>query len=286
VPPQPPSEKVLGSFGLIGSVAQPVSGGQGRTWSAGGRILKPVDDPVEAAWVGDTLLALADDGFRISRPVKSASDTWVVDGWSAWELLAGEHDTSGRWVEVLRVGDRLNAALCGLPRPGFLDARTHAWAVGDRVAWGEEPLHVVHQVLRPLVDRLSEHLIPDGSPSQVIHGDLTGNVLFAPGLAPGVIDFTPYWRPQRFSLAIVVVDALLWHGASSELPDALPSASDRGSLLARAALYRLITSDRLAVDREPRVQSEYLRSVLVDHERVLQVIERSDSHRRGSADVL
>jgi uncharacterized protein (TIGR02569 family) len=233
--------------------------------------------------VGDTLSALADDGFRINRPVRSVSGTWVVDGWSAWELLAGEHDTSGRWVEVLRVGERLNAALGGLPRPGFLDARTHAWAIGDRVAWGEDPLYAVHEVLRPLVDRLSEHLIPDDSPSQVIHGDLTGNVLFAPGLAPGVIDFTPYWRPQRFSLAIVVVDALLWHGASPALPDALPSAGDRASLLTRAALYRLITSDRLAVDQEPRARREYLRSVVADHERVLDVIDRSDSHRRGSA---
>lgn len=284
--PQPPSEEVLGSFGLTGSVVQPVSGGRGRTWSAGGRILKPVDDPVEAAWVGDTLSGLAEDGFRINRPVKSASGTWVVDGWSAWELLAGAHDTSGRWIEVLRVGERLNAALCGLARPGFLDARTDAWAVGDRVAWGEEPSYVAHELLRPLVNRLWEHLIPDASPSQVIHGDLAGNVLFAPGLAPGVIDFTPYWRPRRFCLAIVVVDALLWHGASPALPDALPGASDRASLLARAALYRLITSDGLAVDREPRAQSEYLRSVLVDHERVLQVIERSASDRRGSADVL
>ena len=272
---QPPSEEVLASFGLIGSTLQSVSGGQGRTWSAGGHILKPVDDVVEAAWVGDASSQLAEDGFRINRPVKSVSGTWVVDGWSAWELLAGEHDTSGRWVEVLRIAERLNAALCGLPRPGFLDSRTHAWAVGDRVAWGEEPLCVVNKELRPLVDRLSEHLIPDDSPSQVIHGDLAGNVLFAPGLAPGVIDFTPYWRPQRFSPAIVVVDALLWHGASSALPTALPDTGDRTSLLARAALYRLITSDRLAVDRELGRRGEYLRSVVVDHERVLDVLDET-----------
>ena len=270
---QPPPEEVLESFGLTGAAAQPVSGGQGRTWSAGGVVLKPVDDAVEAAWLGDVLSELAEDGFRINRPVQSASGTWVVDGWSAWELLAGEHDTSGRWVEVLRVGERLNAALSGLPRPGFLDSRTHAWAVGDRVAWGEEPPDVVHEVLQPLVDRLTQHLVPDDSRSQVVHGDLTANVLFAPGLAPGVIDVTPYWRPPRFSQAVVVLDALLWHGAPAALSDALPGGRDRASLLARAALYRLITSDRLAVQQRPRVRGEHLRSVVVDHERVLDVID-------------
>ena len=66
---QPPPEEVLASFGVVGSAVQPVSGGRGRTWSAGGRILKRVDDPVEAAWVGDAVSGLVEDGFRISRPV-------------------------------------------------------------------------------------------------------------------------------------------------------------------------------------------------------------------------
>ncbi len=80
----------------------------------------------------------------------------------------------------------------------------------------------------------------------------------------------------------MVVDALLWHGAPSLLSNALPGAEDRASLLARAALYRLITSDRLAVDREPRARSEFLRSVLLDQERVLGVVDGSDAQRRGA----
>jgi uncharacterized protein (TIGR02569 family) len=269
-----PPDRVLAAFGLPGQSARPIGGGQGHAWSAGSLVLKPVENVAEADWVADVLSVLVEDGFRITRPARSAAGAWVVDGWSAWEALPGKHDTTGRWMEVLRVGEGLNAALSGLTRPGFLDLRTHAWAVGDRVAWGDEPLDVVHEVLTPLANRLTAFLRADHSPSQVIHGDLTANVLFAPGLAPGVIDFTPYWRPPRFCLAIVAVDAVLWHGAPLWLPDAVPGAEDRTALLARAALYRLITSDRLAADMEPTTRRNYLRSTVVDHERVLGLLER------------
>jgi uncharacterized protein (TIGR02569 family) len=235
-------------------------------------VLKPVDDVVEAAWVADLLADLVTDGFRINRPARSEAGEWVVDGWSAWEALAGEHDFSGRWAEVLAIGAGLNAALRGVPRPPFLDSRTHAWSIGDRVAWGEEPADVIHEALRPLVDALCDHIRPEHRPSQVIHGDLSGNVLFAPGLAPGVIDFTPYWRPARFCLAVVVVDALLWHAAPPSLVDLLPGPDDWTSLVARAAIFRLITSDRLASGMEPRVQDDYLRSVVVEHRRVAGVL--------------
>jgi uncharacterized protein (TIGR02569 family) len=205
--------------------------------------------------------------------VRSSTGEWVVDGWSAWEALPGEHVHAGRWIDVLQVARRLNDALSGLPRPGFLDVRTHAWAVADRMAWCEEPGTVAHEVLRPVADRLTALLRPENSDSQVIHGDLTGNVLFAPGRLPGVIDFTPYWRPARFCLAIVAVDAVLWHGAPALLRDAVPTTGDGTSLLARAALRRLITSDRLAADRDPSHRDDHLRTTALDHERVLRLLD-------------
>ena len=271
--PAPPPDQVVAAFGRPDATRHPLGGGQGRAWSAGGLVLKPVDDVVEATWVAEVLADLVEDGFRINRPVESETGAWVVGDWSAWTTLAGEHDTSSRWGEVLRVGERLSAALRGVARPAFLDSRSHAWAVGDRVAWDEEPLVVVHGVLRPLAERLSALVRPDASPSQVIHGDLTGNVLFAPDLAPGVIDFTPYWRPARFCQAIVAVDAVLWHGAPPRLLEAVPGGEDRTSLLARAALYRLITSDRLANDGQPALRSDHLGSAATDHERVLGLLE-------------
>ena len=272
-PQGPPQESVLAAFGARGSTPQPLRGGEGGVWSADGLILKRVDDEPEATWVADVLSGLAADGFRINRPVRSGTGPWVVGGWSAWRAIVGRHDTSGRWLEVLRVGERLNLALRGVERPAFLDSRTHAWAVADRMAWGESPLLVADDRLRPVAERLAAHVVPDDSPGQVIHGDLSGNVLFAPGMAPGVIDFTPYWRPALFCQAVVVVDALLWHAAPASLVAAVPGARRR-SVLARAALYRLIASDRSATEKSPEVAEGHLRAEAQSHLHVLDLLDR------------
>jgi uncharacterized protein (TIGR02569 family) len=269
----PPPDTVLRAFGVPRATARPLPGGQERAWVAGGVVLEPVDDVAEATWLGDVLSGLAVDGIRVERPVRSGAGGWVVDGWSAMHWMAGEHDTSGRWAEVFGVGEVLTAALRELDRPGFLDCRVHAWAVADRMAWGEERLDVAAGGLRPLAEELALLLRPDGSQSQVVHGDLTANVLFAPGLAPGVIDVTPYWRPPASCPAIVAVDALLWYGAPERVLDDLPASVDRG-LLMRAALRRLVTSDRLAAALPPGRREAYLRGAADDHARVLPVLER------------
>ena len=273
----PPSARELAAFGLQGQTPRLLDGGQGRAWSAGNLVLKPVDDEVEAAWSADVLSTVTDSGCRIARPVASSTGEWVAAGWSAWEQLAGEHNTADRWPEVLDVGQQLNTALREVARPAFLDLRTHAWAEADRVAWDEAPVFLTNEELRPLAERLTAHLRPEASQSQVIHGDLTGNVLFAPGLPPAVIDFTPYWRPPAFTLAIVAVDAVLWHGAAPQLLDAVPGAAGQTSLLARAALRRLVTSDRVAVSRPSPAREKYLRCTASVHKRLLGLLERRSS---------
>ena len=271
-PQGPPQDRVLAAFGAQSSTLEPLRGGARPVWSADGLILKRVDDEPEATWVANVLSGLAEDGFRINRPVRSRTGQWVVGGWSAWRAIAGRHVTSGRWLDVLRVGERLNLALRGLERPAFLDSRTHAWAVADRMAWGESPLLVADDHLRPLAERLAAHVVPDDSPGQVVHGDLSVNVLFAPGMPPGVIDFTPYWRPALFCQAVVVVDALLWHAAPASLIAAVPGAR-RTSLLARAALYRLIASDRSATGKPPEAAEGYVRAEARSHLHVLDLLD-------------
>jgi len=129
-----------------------------------------------------------------------------------------------------------------------VDLGGRALGVADRVAWGEAPPDV-GETFRPLVARLVAVLRPVTLESQVIHGDLTGNVLFAANRDPAVIDFSPYFRPAAWALAVVVVDAVAWHGASLALADHIDHLRDRDQLIARAALYRLVTADRFLRDR-------------------------------------
>jgi prepilin-type processing-associated H-X9-DG protein len=82
--------------------------------------------------------------------------------------------------------------------------------------------------------------------SQLVHGDLSGNVLFADGLPPAVIDWSPYWRPPPYASAIVMCDAALGHGAGVELL----AGSDR-QLLIRALLFRLLSEPAAAASCAP-----------------------------------
>jgi hypothetical protein len=122
-----------------------------------------------------------------------------------------------------------------------------------------------------LAEQLAALRTPSRAPEQIVHGDLTGNVLFAEPLAPAIIDFTPYWRPVGFASAVVVADAIAWHGATSALADALSDDGEPRSMLARAALFRLITSDRAALGQGDNAPA-YLRENLAAHSRVLEAI--------------
>lgn len=58
------------------------------------------------------------------------------------------------------------------------------------------------------MDGLLAAVRPVRLPSQLVHGDIAGNVLFAAGQSPAVIDFSPYWRPPGYALAVAAVDLL------------------------------------------------------------------------------
>lgn len=200
------------------------------TWRAGDLVLKPLDMPEPALrWQAEALAGVAAEGFRLAVPLHSRGGDLVVDGWTAWPYLEGEH--APRWSEIVEAGERLHRALAGIPRPdAVLDARSDGWAVADRMAWEELPVP-------PDLRDLCAVRRPVGARAQLIHGDLGGNVLFAPGAPPAIIDFSPYWRPPEYASALVRVDAVLWHAA----PLALLDAADPQMLL-RALLFRLLAA--------------------------------------------
>lgn len=266
-----PSPEVLAAYGLTGGRLEPLAGGQGRAWRVGPVILKPFGNQAEADWVAALLPTVAQVGFRLTQPVRSLGGGSTVDGWAAWRRLAGNQNLSDRWPEVLQAGAALYRALAAVAEPAFLAERDDHWSVAERLSWaGELP---AHPVLRRTAERLAAQLRPTRRPSQLIHGDLTGNVLFADPAAPGIIDFTPYWRPASFGLAVVVADAVAWHGAGRPLLEAfaLHEPVESRSLLARAALFRLLTADRVAAaNADP---AAYLRSNAEAYRRVCSILD-------------
>jgi hypothetical protein len=83
-------------------------------------------------------------------------------------------------------------------------------------------------------------LRPVGGRRQIIHGDLTGNVLFDDQLPPLVIDPSLYWRPPLFASAVVVADALVFEGAPRELVAVLGAEPEASQYLLRALIFRAV----------------------------------------------
>jgi uncharacterized protein (TIGR02569 family) len=116
------------------------------------------------------------------------------------------------------------------------------------VAWGE--LSTADVPPTKHLDRLLALLKPIDTESQLIHGDLTGNVLFDEELPPAILDLSPYCRPARFASAVVVADALVWQRADEALVHAFDTDAEFPQHLVRALIYRIVT-DRLFRLDEP-----------------------------------
>ncbi|MBO0703480.1 MAG: aminoglycoside phosphotransferase, partial [Candidatus Dormibacteraeota bacterium] len=214
-------------------------GGRGHAWAAGGVVLKPLDLSLEELrWQGRVLPDLHPQDVRLALPRRAATGDLVVEGWTAWERLEGRHQP-GRWEDIIAAGERFHRALAGVPRPSFLDGRTSPWAIADRITWGEQSPGRFAEMAG--LDRLLALRAPVVGVAQLVHGDLTGNVLFSPGLVPGVIDFSPYWRPPIFATAVVVGDALLFESAPPALAESRRTAPGFPQALVHALLFRLIS---------------------------------------------
>jgi uncharacterized protein (TIGR02569 family) len=243
-----PPPAVVAAFGAAGARPVSLDGGQGISWLAGDVVLKPAElAQEELEWQAQLYAQIRWTGFRLARPRLAADGSWCVDGWCATEYVTGKHEER-RWAQIIAVGERFHAALRGIPRPSFLDQRSDRWAVSDRVAWGELPAsefpHIRH------LPQLVSALRPVTAPSQLIHGDLTGNVLFDGQQPPAIIDLSPYWRPTAYASAIVIADALVGEGADSQVLDAVSHIDDFGQYLIRALIFRSVT-DWILGEEEP-----------------------------------
>ncbi len=212
-------------------------------------VLKPLDMTEEALrWQAEVLSQDLGTDVRVAAPLRTADGDLVSHGWTGWPYLEGRTQPR-RWPDVIQAGRRFHAALRHEPEPAFVRSRADHWAEGDRAAWDPATLDRYAQVrhiptLRPLLRPLSAR-------AQVVHGDLTGNVLLHRSLPPAVIDVSPYWRPAEFGSAIVVADALVWEGADRSLLRVVRDVPDFGQYLVRALICRLVTDSLFTAGSPP-----------------------------------
>jgi uncharacterized protein (TIGR02569 family) len=268
-----PPRQVLQAFGVCGKVER-LTGGQGNVFACGDVVVKPVADSTEAIWVARTQLSIEPRGFRLARPIASASGSFVVAGWTAWSRLRGEHRLhEGAWPRVVELCARFHDALRQVPRPAFFDRRQNNFARADRIAWNELAAPLSPEICA-VIEPLASKVQPCRHQLQLIHGDFAGNVLFADGCEPAVIDLSPYWRPARYAIALTIVDAVLWYGGSLDLLDELRHFEDRKHLVARALIFRLAIDGLFALDQPGAFWSAAIARDLTGARPLLQYIQR------------
>jgi hypothetical protein len=256
-----PPHEVLTAYGFS-ERPQPMAGGRvSGAWQVGGAVLKRVGDPAEEAWRRTVYLDWpSDSGVRVPRPLPDRKGQWVVDGWSAHALVPG------RTVSVVEDPDWFRVACesfldvtSALARPAFLDTRDDPWTTADRLldADAEPPAAVAGFVK----ECRGEGECVEGRP-QVVHADLSGNVL-RDGQVAGVIDWPVQWWPRALALAVVVVDALCWQGATEELLDDWKDVG--GAALRRALAWRAVT--RGLLDPAPDLSRERAALAMVERYR-------------------
>lgn len=245
-----PSPEVLDLFAVPDSLL-PLPGGQGRSVRAGDLVLSPGRDPATAAWLNPVLARLAaqlDDevprSVRIAMPIPARDLRWVVHGWGASRFEPGAQPCED--LDVLRAtAHLLHARLASvvLERPAALALRDDRWARADRVTFeASPPLDLLGD------DLAAEWQDTDLGPDQLVHGDLAGNVLLDQAGLPLVIDVAPYWRPALWAEAVLVLDAVLWHGAAPSVLGEWSGGQRRHALL-RAGLFRLLSDEEPDVER-------------------------------------
>jgi hypothetical protein len=133
------------------------------------------------------------------------------------------------WRAVAAVGLRFSDVAEAARHGGgteTLGARTHRWALADRVAWGEAQVDLP-TTASTVAAELAALLADPPRDRQVVHGDLTGNVYVDRDDVPVVLDFSPYLRPREWGEAIVVADAVLWNGAALVLAQSFAATPER-----------------------------------------------------------
>jgi len=236
-----PSKEILESFHLTGDIV-PLRGGQNTSLRVGNAVLKPADDVRHSEWLLNVLYRIHPQGYRTSKPIRSKNGTFVCDGWACTQYEAGTNQ-EGRIEDKLRVARLFHRDLSSVPIRDFPHT-DNPWIRGHRIAWQIDklPADLPRETIDIIGDLLKRISLKERYEVQIVHGDLSGNILFDEVLGPLVIDFSPTIAPIEYAEAILVCDCIAWQGSEVSEILLLPDNELYKEMIIRAIVFRLAVS--------------------------------------------
>jgi uncharacterized protein (TIGR02569 family) len=252
------TKDVVNSFNLKGDRVA-LLGGQNTSVRIGDAVLKPVAGAQHYEWLLSLINSLTPEGYRMSKPIKSKNGTFVCDGWICTQFERGE-DRRGRIEEKLEAArlfhrDLSNVCLNTYPK---ID---NPWSRAHRIAWQVDDLpNNMPKLIHMTLERLLGKVIlkdQDHYKMQIVHSDLSGNILFDDVLSPLIIDFSPTIAPVEYAEAILVCDCIAWQGSPISEIELLPNNKMYKEMIIRAILFRLSVSAIFAGADSEKFLCEY-----------------------------
>jgi uncharacterized protein (TIGR02569 family) len=234
------SEEVLHSFNLNGKII-PLSGGQNTSVRVNNAVLKPVEDVTESyEWLLMVINNIKPKGYRLSKPIKSSKGTFVSSGWVCTKFERGE-EVKGRIKEKLQVSRLFHYDLSNIKIRDDFSQTANPWVMAHRIAWQKDELpKEIHTKIRKILNELLQKLrLKEHYNLQLVHADLSGNILFDDVLDPLIIDFSPTIAPVEYAEAILVCDCIAWQGSMISEIELLPKHTDIKEMIMRAVIFRL-----------------------------------------------
>lgn len=236
-----PSEEILNSFNLSGDIV-PLRGGQNTSVRVSNAVLKPVDDIQHCEWLLNIIYKINPQGYRVSKPIRSKYGTFVSKGWACTHYEMGQ-DIKGHIEEKLLVSRLFHRDLSSINFRDFHHI-DNPWSKGHRIAWqiDELPIELPHEIQDSINNLLRRVSLKEKYKMQIVHSDLSGNILFDQVLNPLVIDFSPTIAPVEYAEAILVCDCIAWQGSEVSEIDLLPGDELYKEMIIRAIIFRLAVS--------------------------------------------
>lgn len=233
---------VLTAFGACDKPT-PLAGGMGTCWRSGDLVLKPATNIEGSEWIAVILESVPQNGFSIPANIRASNGKFVFDSWTCTRYWEGFTPKGTHFSERLAASLEFHAAIAHLGKPKFVDHRTDPWATAHDVVFNNRPW-IPHPDIIPTIKLLNSIQNRVCLSNQVVHGDISGNYIFAPNHPPAIIDFTPYWAPTGFGEAVLVVDVVVWE--KMDLKEIFPKVAhipEILQLLVRATHRRLLEYD-------------------------------------------